>query len=101
MKRVISPYVFENDRILSRMATFAGRNNIQFRTFLSYYVLKHLFLEWRRTQKEVERSASTPLGDASEGGGLKDVLPDQFTGSRRTLEPVLKATQFTLTQKND
>jgi RNA polymerase sigma factor (sigma-70 family) len=72
-------YVFENDRIFSRMATFAGRNNIQFRTFLSYYVLKHLFLEWRRTQKEVETvSLSTPLGDSSEGGRvLEDVLPDQ------------------------
>lgn len=72
-------YVFENDRIFSRMATFAGRNNIQFRTFLSYYVLKHLFLEWRRTQKEVDTiSLSTPLGDSSEGGRvLEDVLPDQ------------------------
>jgi RNA polymerase sigma factor (sigma-70 family) len=72
-------YVFENDRIFSRMATFAGRNNIQFRTFLSYYVLKHLFLEWRRTQKEVETvSLSTPLGDSSEGGRvLEDILPDQ------------------------
>ncbi len=74
-------YVFENDRIFTRMATFAGRNNIQFRTFLSYYVLKHLFLEWRRTQKEVDTvSLSTPLGGASEGGQvLEDVLPDQTT----------------------
>jgi RNA polymerase sigma factor (sigma-70 family) len=72
-------YVFENDRIFTRMATFAGRNNIQFRTFLSYYVLKHLFLEWRRTQKEVATvSLSTPLGGSSEGGQvLEDVLPDQ------------------------
>lgn len=74
-------YVFENDRIFTRMATFAGRNNIQFRTFLSYYVLKHLFLEWRRTQKEVDTvSLSTPLGGSSEGGQvLEDVLPDQST----------------------
>ena len=72
-------YVFENDRIFTRMATFAGRNNIQFHTFLSYYVLKHLFLEWRRTQKEVDTvSLSTPLGGSSEGGQvLEDVLPDQ------------------------
>jgi RNA polymerase sigma factor (sigma-70 family) len=72
-------YVFENDRIFSRMATFAGRNNIQFRTFLSYYVLKHLFLEWRRTQREVETvSLSSPLGDSGEGGRvLEDVLSDQ------------------------
>ncbi len=74
-------YVFENDRIFTRMATFAGRNNIQFRTFLSYYVLKHLFLEWRRTQKEVDTvSLSTPLGGSNEGGQvLEDVLPDQTT----------------------
>lgn len=83
-------YVFENDRIFSRMATFAGRNNIQFRTFLSYYVLKHLFLEWRRTQKEVDTvSLSTPLGDASEGGRvLEDILPDQTAQEdQETREP--------------
>lgn len=82
-------YVFENDRIFSRMATFTGRNNIQFRTFLSYYVLKHLFLEWRRTQKELETvSLSTPLGDSSEGGRvLEDILPDQAQESEETVEP--------------
>ena len=82
-------YVFENDRIFSRMATFAGRNNIQFRTFLSYYVLKHLFLEWRRTQKELETvSLSTPLGDASEGGQvLEDILPDQTEEAEEIREP--------------
>jgi RNA polymerase sigma factor (sigma-70 family) len=82
-------YVFENDRIFSRVATFAGRNNIQFRTFLSYYVLKHLFLEWRRTQKELETvSLSTPLGDASEGGRvLEDILPDQAQEVEEAKEP--------------
>ncbi len=82
-------YVFENDRIFSRMATFGGRNNIQFRTFLSYYVLKHLFLEWRRTQKELETiSLSTPLGDSGEGGRiLEDILPDQAQESEETAQP--------------
>ena len=70
-------YAFERDRIFSRLKTFEGRNSIQFRTFLSYYVLKHLFLEWRRTQKEVETiSLQTPLGSSDdEQRTLEDVLP--------------------------
>ena len=78
-------YVFENERIFTRMRTFEGRNSIQFRTFLSYYVLKHLFLEWQRTRKSIETiSLSTPI-DASSGGEsrtLEDVLPN-----RSHLEP--------------
>src|SRR5262245_7667309 len=46
-------YAFDKDRIFSRIRTFEGRNNIQFRTFLSHYVLRDLFLEWRRTVKEL------------------------------------------------
>ncbi len=69
-------YVFIEDRIFVRIKTFEGRNSIQFRTFLSYYVLKHLFLEWRRTKKEIDTiSLSTPLGDGKEGGRvLEDIL---------------------------
>lgn len=47
-------YVFENDRIFTRLLTFAGRKDIQFRTFLSFFALKSLFLDWLRTLKEVE-----------------------------------------------
>ncbi len=80
-------YAFEHDRIFSRLKTFEGRNSIQFRTFLSYYVLKHLFLEWRRTQKEVETvSLQTPLnGSGEEDRTLEDVLPD--TVSLESFEP--------------
>lgn len=53
-------YVFEGDRIFTRMRTFEGRNNIQFRTFLAYYVLRSLFLEWQRAMRELE---TVPLGD--------------------------------------
>ena len=72
-------YVFAHDRIFTRIKTFAGRNNIQFRTFLSYYVLKHLFLEWRRTCKEIETiSLQTPVGNSMEGDRvLEDILPDR------------------------
>jgi hypothetical protein len=70
-------YVFDRDRIFTRLKTFEGRNSIQFHTFLSYYVLKHLFLEWRRTQKEVDTvSLQTPLGaSGEEDRTLEDVLP--------------------------
>lgn len=72
-------YAFENERIFTRMRTFEGRNSIQFRTFLSYYVLKHLFLEWQRTRKNIETiSLSTPIDMSSDGEGrtLEDVLPN-------------------------
>jgi DNA-directed RNA polymerase specialized sigma24 family protein len=70
-------YVFEDDRIFNRLRTFEGRQGIQFRTFLSYYVLKHLFLEWRRTYKELDTiSLQTPLGsDDDSDRTLEDVLP--------------------------
>jgi hypothetical protein len=65
-------------RIFTRIRTFTGRNDIQFRTFLSYYVLKDLFLEWRRTRREIETiSLNTPLGDPTESDRvLEDILPD-------------------------
>jgi len=47
-------YVFERDRIFTRMRTFEGRNGIQFRTFLAYYVLRSLFLEWQRGNRELD-----------------------------------------------
>lgn len=70
-------YVFAENRIFMRLRTFAGRNNIQFRTFLSFYVLKYLFLEWRRTPKEVETlSLQSPIhATANEDQTLEDVLP--------------------------
>lgn len=70
-------YVFEGDRIFARLRTFEGRNQIQFRTFLSYYVLKALFLEWQRTRKELRTvSLQAPLGRSGEDSALEDVLED-------------------------
>lgn len=70
-------YVFAEDRIFLRLRSFEGRNGIQFRTFLSYYVLKHLFLEWRRSQKELDSvSLQSPLGNEDgDGKTLEDILP--------------------------
>ncbi len=53
-------YVFERDRLFNRLRTFEGRNRIQFRTFLAYYVLRSLFLEWQRGRRELE---TVPLGE--------------------------------------
>jgi RNA polymerase sigma factor (sigma-70 family) len=47
-------YVFERDRIFTRIRTFEGRNGIQFRTFLAYYVLRSLFVEWQRGHRELD-----------------------------------------------
>jgi RNA polymerase sigma factor (sigma-70 family) len=70
-------YVFEQDRIFTRLGTFAGRNHIQLRTFLSYYVLKHLFLEWQRTRKELQTiSLQTPLGGNDDDRVMEDILAD-------------------------
>ena len=70
-------YVFERDRIFTRLKTFEGRKGIQFRTFLSHYVLKHLFFEWRRTCKEIVTiSLQTPIGHSDDGNTtLEDILP--------------------------
>jgi RNA polymerase sigma factor (sigma-70 family) len=71
-------YVFEHDRLFHRLRTFEGRNQIHFRTFLSYYVLKAMFLEWLRTQRDIETvSLEAPLHDTQEGEALTlhDILP--------------------------
>jgi RNA polymerase sigma factor (sigma-70 family) len=68
-------YAFERDRIFTRLATFEGRNRIQLRTFLSFYVLKSIFLEWQRTLHEVDTiSLATPVA-GDQGRTLEDVLP--------------------------
>jgi RNA polymerase sigma factor (sigma-70 family) len=69
-------YVFERDRIFTRLRTFEGRNQIQFRTFLAYYVLRSLFLEWQRGRRELE---TVPLGDGDSpvpDETPADALPD-------------------------
>jgi len=73
-------YVFENDRVFKRLKGFEGRNNAQFKTYLGYYVLRDLFLEWGRLQKDpVTVSLETPItrgGSKDEGVTLQDFLPD-------------------------
>ncbi len=47
-------YTFESGRIFRRMQTFEGRNSIQFTNYLSFYVLRDLFLEWLRTRQDID-----------------------------------------------
>src|SRR5262249_36145901 len=70
-------YAFERDRIFKRLTTFEGRNSIQFRTFLGHYVLRSLFIEWQRSQHDLDAvSLSSPVGDPNDGRVLEDVLAD-------------------------
>lgn len=80
-------YAFENDRIFNRLRTFVGRNNIQFRTFLSYYVLRDLFCEWRRTRKEIETvSLHVPVGTQGDREKvLEDFLPSVAAAEARDI----------------
>jgi RNA polymerase sigma factor (sigma-70 family) len=69
-------YVFERDRIFTRLRTFEGRNAIQLRTFLAYYVLRSLFFEWQRSRRELDTvSLGEPVGDSTTARTLEDVLP--------------------------
>lgn len=60
-------YAFDDDRIFTRLKSFEGRNAIQLRTFLAYYVLRGLFLDWQRGQRELDTvplESSQAAGDA-------------------------------------
>lgn len=89
-------YVFERDRIFTRLATFEGRNNIQFRTFLGHYVLRSLFFEWQRGERDLDTvSLNAPAGNAPAGPTLEDVLAhpsptqeDTRPGSNDPLPPL-------------
>ena len=53
---------------------------MQFETYLSYYVLRDLFLEWIRTCQQVEMmSLDAPVGEATAEGErtwtVQDILP--------------------------
>jgi len=99
-------YVFERDRIFTRLRTFEGRNGIQFCMFLSHYVLKHLFLEWRRTCKEIDTiSLQTPIDEAEDGyRTLEDILPSAIdcdcTDSDQDVTSVTTTTLDALTRED-
>ena len=47
-------YVFERDRIFVRMRSFEGRGGIQLRTFLGFHVLRALFVDWQRGERDLD-----------------------------------------------
>jgi RNA polymerase sigma factor (sigma-70 family) len=81
-------YVFDHDRLFTRLSTFEGREGIKFRNFLSFFVLKSLFLDWLRTLKEVDM---VPLPDVETESSPRDhVSPDARLDSTATeVEPAI------------
>ena len=88
-------YVFDSDRIFSRIRHFKGQTHEQFRVFLWGLVLRHLYFEWHRTLgKEVDEiSLHTPLGrsEEKEQRTLEDVLSAPTTGESEGPEIPQKA----------
>lgn len=83
-------YVFEQERIFRRIRSFEGRNAIQFETYLSYYVLRDLFLEWTRTRERVEIvSLDTPVGGSEASGERTITVQDRLAADDPTPEGVL------------
>ena len=78
-------YVFDNDRIFTRLRTFAGLEKIQFRTFLSFFVLRSLFFDWLRTLKEVETVSFETYETGSTGEQRVSEGPTLFETDQRTL----------------
>ena len=97
-------YVFENERIFKRMSTFQGRNNMQFTTYLSYYVLRDLFFEWQRSMEHVNLvSLQAPLTDAADderARTMQEVLPAAAPTPEHVLEDAtdVRAIEAVLTQ---
>ncbi len=83
-------YVFEKERVFKRLRSFEGRNQIQFETYLSYYVLRDLFFEWSRTvDKAVTVSLETPIDPADAGGGQTRTLQDVLEAETPTPEAAM------------
>ena len=78
-------YVFEGDRIFTRLASFEGRNAIQLRTFLAYYVLKGLFLDWQRGRRELDTVSLESTGSAGGDTPLSERLAGEETEDDRPL----------------
>jgi RNA polymerase sigma factor (sigma-70 family) len=87
-------YVFEHERIFKRLRSFEGRNAIQFETYLSYYVLRDLCLEWLRTRERVETvSLDAPVGQVSTGEDRGRTFQDVLPAPETTVETMLEATE--------
>jgi DNA-directed RNA polymerase specialized sigma24 family protein len=82
--------VFDKERIFKRLRSFEGRNQIQFETFLSYYVLRDLFLEWTRSNTRIDTvSIDMPLGNSASDGDRSRTLEDRLAADDPTPDAVL------------
>ena len=87
-------YVFEQERIFKRLGSFEGRNAIQFETYLSYYVLRDLCLEWLRTREHIETvSLDAPVGGAAPGGERVLTFQDVLPAPEAAVDTKLEATE--------
>ena len=85
-------YVFDKERIFKRISTFEGRNAIQFETYLSHYVLRDLFLEWRRTIEQVDTiSLEAPVAGAEAQDARPRTVQDVLPAAEPTPAMVLEA----------
>jgi len=83
-------YVFDKERIFKRLRSFEGRNQIQFETFLSYYVLRDLFLEWTRSNTRIDTvSIDMPIGTSASDGNHSRTLEDILAADDPTPDAVL------------
>jgi len=87
-------YAFAKERIFKRLGSFEGRNAIQFETYLSYYVLRDLCLEWLRTREHVETvSLDAPVGHAEAGGERALTVQDVLPAPEAAFDAMLEATE--------
>ena len=83
-------YVFDKERIFKRLRSFEGRNQIQFETFLSYYVLRDLFLEWTRSNTRIDTvSIDMPIGNSTSDGDRSRTIADVLAADDPTPDAVL------------
>jgi len=83
-------YVFEKERIFKRISSFEGRNAMQFETYLSYYVLRDLFLEWVRTRQQVDMvSLDAPVGEATSEGERTSTVQDLLPTAESTPDAIM------------
>lgn len=89
-------YVFDKERIFKRISTFEGRNAIQFETYLSHYVLRDLFLEWRRTLERVETiSLEAPVAGTEAQDARSRTVQDVLPATEPTPATALEASDAT------
>ena len=83
-------YLFEQGRIFRRVQSFAGKNAIQFETYLSYYMLRDLCLEWVRTTERVDViSLDLPVTGAEATDERTVALQDVLSAEDPTPEAML------------